>query len=95
VGGVEFAFEYPELQPIISASGIGENAVDCGYEEARGIRLQGSKTMHLLVEAPNGMPSGWASLDVLADVLARGKFLPALIRKERQEAADRMKVQLW
>jgi hypothetical protein len=96
VGGVEFGLEYPELQPVISASGIGENEVDWNYEAAKGIRLQGSKTMYLLVEAPKGMPSAWASLDLVADVLVRNSLLPTLMpRSGRQEAADPMKVQLW
>ena len=32
VGGVEFGLEYPELQPIVSASGLGERLVDWSYE---------------------------------------------------------------
>jgi hypothetical protein len=96
VGGIEFGFEYPELQPVISAYGIGENAVHWDYEEAKGIRLQGSKTMHFLVEAPKGMSSGWASLDLAADVLVRNSLLPTLMpRSELQEAAEPMKAQLW
>jgi len=95
VGGVQFGLEYAELQPRISAAIIGDNIASWDYEEARGIRLQGSKTMYLLVEAPKGMPSAWASLDLVADVQVRGSFLAALIRPERQEDADPMKVQLW
>jgi hypothetical protein len=95
VGGVEFGLEYPELQPTISAAGIGEDLVAWDYEEARGIRLQGSKTMHLLVEAPRGMPSSRATLELVADVVVQGLFLPALIRTRKQEAADPMTVQLW
>jgi len=95
-GGVEFGLEYPELQPQISAAGIGERCVDWSYNEVRGIRLQGSKTMHLLVEAPKGMPSSWASLDLVADVLVRNSFLSALVPSKQQEAADRLeKVPLW
>jgi hypothetical protein len=97
VGGVEFGLEYPELQPQISASGLGESSVEWSYEEARGIRLQGTKTMHLLIEAPKGMPSGRASLDLVADVLVRNSFLPTLMpRSKQQEAADPLeKVPLW
>jgi hypothetical protein len=72
---VEFGLEYPELQPEITTAGIGQSDVDWSFEEVRGIRLQGSKTMHLLVEAPRGMSSGWAHLDLVADVLVRNSIL--------------------
>ena len=73
----------------------GKPVVRRGYEVARGIRLQGSKTMHLLVEAPRGMPSSRASLELVADVVVQGAFLPALIRPRQQETADPMTMQLW
>jgi hypothetical protein len=97
VGGVEFGLEYPELQPVITTAGIGESDVDWSYEEASGMRVQGSKTMHLLVEAPKGMSSAWASLDLVADVLVRNSYLPTLMpRSRRQEAAEPLeKVPLW
>jgi hypothetical protein len=98
VGGLEFGIEYPELQPIITAGGLGEDVADWNYEEARGIRLQGSKTMHLLIKVPTGMPSGWATLGLVADVIVGGSLLPvlpALLRQDRQEVTDPMTVQLW
>jgi hypothetical protein len=95
VGGVEFGLEYPELQPRVSAFGIGESAASWDYAEASGITLQGSKTMYLLVEAPKEMSSAWVSLDLVADVVLHGSLLRAQIRSKRQEAADPMRVQLW
>lgn len=95
VGGVEFGFEYPELQPIISASGAGEPNPSWDYEEAKGVRVQGSKWMHLLVKAPKGMPSGQAVLDLAADVEVRGSRLPVLVFRNRKEAEAHLTVRLW
>ena len=95
VGGAEFGFEYPELQPLVSAAGAGEAAPSWDYEEARGVRVQGSKWMHLLVKAPKGMPSGQATLDLAADISVRGFRLPVLVLRNRTEAEARLTVQLW
>lgn len=95
IGGLEFGIEYAELQPTITAGGLGEDVADWDYEEARGMRLQGSKTMHLLAKAPKGMPSGWATLGLVADVKVGASLLPVLLRQSRQEATDPMTVQLW
>jgi hypothetical protein len=95
VGGVEFGFEYPELQPIISAAGAGEAEPSWDYEAAKGVRVQGSKWMHLLVKAPKGMPSGQAILDLAADVLVRGSRLPVLVFRNRKEAEAHLTVRLW
>jgi hypothetical protein len=95
VGGVEFGLEYPELQPTISAAAVGENVVAWDFQEVKGIKLQGIKTMHLLVKSPRGMPSCRATLALVADVVVQGSFLPALIRRRGQEAADPITVRLW
>jgi hypothetical protein len=95
VGGVEFGFEYPELQPIISAAGAGEAGPSWDYQEAKGMRVQGSKWMHLLVKAPKEMPSGQAILDLAADVLVRGSRLPVLVLRNRKEAEAHLTVRLW
>jgi len=94
-GGVEFGFEYPELQPLISATGVGEAKPSWDYEEAKGARLQGGKWMHLLVKAPKGMASSKAVLDLTADVTVRGSRLPVLVLRSRQEAESRLTVRLW
>ncbi len=54
LGSLEFGLEYPDLQPIVSASGVGEANPSWDYETAHGQRIQGSKWMHILVKAPKG-----------------------------------------
>ena len=95
VGGVEFGFEYPELQPLVTAAGAGEANPSWDYEEAKGMQIQGSRWMHLLVKAPKGMPSGFALLDLAADVRLRGSLLPVLLRRERKELETHLTTQLW
>lgn len=95
VGGGEFGFEYPELQPLVSAMGAGEAKPSWDYEEAKGVRVQGSKWMHLLAKAPKGMASGKAVLDIAADVTVRGLRLPVLVLRSRQEAEARLTARLW
>jgi hypothetical protein len=91
-GGLEYGIEYPELQPIVTASGIGEKWTSWGYEETRGIRLQGTKVMHLLIKAPRGMSSGEAALSLRADLDILGILSARMIvRKE----APALKVRLW
>jgi len=92
-GGLEAGIEYSELQPLISASGIGEyEFITWDYEEPRGIRLQGAKVMHLVVKAPKGMSTGEATIDLSADVNTLGILSAVLIR--RQEATP-LQVRLW
>ena len=93
VGGIEFGFEYSELQPIISASGAGEARPSWDYEEAKGTRVQGSKWMHLLLKAPKGMKPVRATLDLTADVAMHGSLLQVVMGKE-EVARDRLSVKL-
>jgi hypothetical protein len=95
VGGVEFGFEYPELQPVVSGTGAGESEPSWDYEAQRGLRLQGSKWMHLLLQAPRGMRPAMARLELTADVVHRGIRLPALFRREQPEPLPGLTVQLW
>ena len=94
IGGVEFGFEYPELQPVISGSGAGEADASWDYETPQGVHLQGSRFMHVLVKAPKGMPKGEASLDLTADVEVRNAVLPFVILPQ-QEGAEMPLVRLW
>lgn len=98
-GGVEFGFEYPELQPLINAEGAGEPNPNWDYQEARGVRVQGSKWMHLLVKVPKGTPSGRANLDLTADVQMKTEImnfrLAAVAIRKRKEAETRLAVRLW
>ena len=97
LGSQEFGFEYPELQPIISASGVGESVDICwDYEAPQGVHIQGSRFMHILVKAPKGMTRGEAVLDLAADLLVHGVGLPALLPPSRErEGIKQPSVVLW
>ena len=94
-GKIDFGLEYRELQPRISASGVGQADPMWDYSEVTGSSIQGSKWMYLLVKAPKGMALGQATLDLLADVEVRGLRLPVVIRHNRQQSAPQLIVQLW
>ncbi len=94
VGELAFGFEYTELQPIISAAGVGEAVPSWDYEEAKGVTVRGSKWMHLLLRAPRRMSPIRAILDLAADVALRGFRLPALLIPDKQQATDRLTVTL-
>jgi len=78
VGEIAFGIEYSELQPIISAAGVGESEPSWDYEEARGTMVQGAKHMHLLLKVPKGMDTVRATLDLVADVSVYGSRLSAV-----------------
>lgn len=94
IGEIAFGFEYPELQPLISASGAGEAEPSWDYEEARGAMVQGSKWMHLLTRAPKGMQTVRAILDLAADVRVRGARLPVLVIRDEERAREHLTVRL-
>lgn len=94
VGGLEFGFEYTEIEPIISATGAGESVPSWDYQAAKGVHLQGSKWMHLLIKAPREMVSGFATLELTADVTSGGFRLP-MFAKPKVATADPLRVQLW
>jgi hypothetical protein len=94
LGGVEFGFEYPELQPVISATGIGENSPCWDYEEAKGMKVQGGKWMHLLLKAPKGTLVIRAILDVTADVRVRSWQLPVVAIRDKEQARAHLTVRL-
>jgi hypothetical protein len=94
VGAAEFGFEYPELQPVISAAGIGEAQPSWDYQAARGMPVVGSKWMHVLVKAPTASTAGHAELRLVADVTRGGFRLPVLARTGH-EVADPLTARLW
>jgi hypothetical protein len=94
IGEVAFGFEYPELQPRISAAGAGEAEPSWDYEEAKGAMVQGSKWMHLLARAPRGMETVRAILDLAADVRLRGTRLPVLVIRDKERAREHLAVRL-
>ena len=93
MGGIEFGFEYTELQPIISAAGVGESQPSWDYEEAKGVRVQGGKWMHLLLKVPKKIKSVEATLDLIADVKVKGSLLSVVMRKT-ELAHDELSVKL-
>ncbi len=92
VGEVAFGIEYPELQPIISATGAGESEPSWDYEGAKGAMVQGSKWMHLLFRVYKGMERVRAILDLAADVQVYGSHLPVVTQKGKRRS--RLTVQL-
>jgi len=93
-GEIGFGFEYPELQPLISAAGAGEPEPSWDYEEAKGVMVQGSKWMHLLVKATRGMEIVRATLDLAADVRVQNSRLPVLIIRDKKQAREHLTVRL-
>jgi hypothetical protein len=94
LGSAEFGFEYTELQPAISATGVGERQPSWDYRATRGQQVIGSKMMHLIVQAPLGMPSAKARLSIRASVTYRGSILSAWLDPP-QEKSDVLTVDLW
>ncbi len=82
------------MQPIISAAGVGEAEPSWDYEEAKGVKVQGGKWMHLLMKVPRGMTPVRATLDLAADVCVRKVRLPVVVIRNRQQAKDRLTVRL-
>ena len=94
VGSADFGFEYTELQPVISASGIGESEPSWDFQSATGAQLIGSKWMHLLVRTPREMTTVNANLRLVADVM-RGAFRLPVFARTGREAAEPLTVRLW
>ena len=92
-GGIDFGLEYAELHPIISATGIGEGQPSWDYEEAKGLKIQGSKFMHMLLKVPKKMKPFEAFLDLVADVRIRDQVL-RLNAGKTKEIAKSLKVNL-
>lgn len=93
-GGVDFGFEYTQLEPLISGTGAGESVPSWDYESAKGNDLQGSKWMHLLAKAPREMTTAHARLDLSADVVVKGFRLSVFTRPEKR-VAEPLTVRLW
>jgi hypothetical protein len=88
LGEVAFGLEYQELQPEISAAGIGEATPSWDYRETKGVKVLGSKWMHLLIKAPRGMEAVRATLDLAADVWVKGWRLPVVILRNKEAHAN-------
>lgn len=86
VGSIDFGIEYIEIQPSISAAGVGSKKPSWDYQETLGIKIQGSKFMYMIMKAPKGMRPIEASLDLVADVKIRDYLLPVVVGKEKATA---------
>jgi hypothetical protein len=94
LGSVETGLQYDELQPTVSGSGIGETTPSWDFEAARGVKVVGTRCMHLITRAPRGMSAARAALEITADVVGAGFRIPVILRRERTEE-DRLEVRLW
>jgi len=93
-GEMAFGLEYKELQPSISAAGIGESNPSWDYEQVKGVKILGSKWMHLLIKAPRGMETIRAYLDLTADIKGKGWRLPVVAIRDEDRAKAHLTVQL-
>jgi hypothetical protein len=93
IGGMDFGFEYSEIQPTISASGAGESEPAWDFSTAAGAQVQGSKWMHLLLKVGTEMTACDASLQLTADVVRAGVRIPVFSRP-KQTSADPLTVRL-
>jgi hypothetical protein len=93
IGGIDFGFEYTEIQPTISASGAGESEPAWDFSTAAGSQVQGSKWMHLLLKVSTAMTVCDASLQLTADVVRTGVRIPVFSRP-KQTSADPLTVRL-
>jgi len=94
-GSVEFGFEYTELIPLVSGAIGASFDPSWDYRAGPGQEVQGTKWMHLLVKAPNGMTSGRALLELEADVLVRGVRLPVTFWRKQEQESEPLTVTLW
>jgi len=97
LGETSRGYQYDELAPLITTYGLQSPAPAWEYTEQKGIRLQGDKVMHLLVQAPQGTPECLASLDLRADVkIARFPVLPTrLLPHSETITAAPLSYKLW
>jgi hypothetical protein len=97
LGGVDYGFEYEELQPSIVAIGQGEATPSWMFAATRASRLLGGKAVHMMVAAPVGTASANAELDLVVHVMKAG-FLPlpfGILDAKGEIPAEPVKVKLW
>jgi hypothetical protein len=95
LGNAEFGFEYTEQIPVISAALNNSFTPMWDYTAGPKQELRGTRWMYLLIKAPKGMVGGQALLDLEADVLLSGVRVPALLWRQREQAAAQLTVSLW
>ncbi len=97
LGGVDYGFEYEELQPSILAVGQGEATPSWMFAATKASRLLGGKAVHMMVAASAGTPSANAELDLVVHVTKPG-FLPlplGILDAKGEMPAEPVKVKLW
>ena len=92
-GSVGFSFEYTSLMPEIWAAGAGEGTAEWNFAQTRSRAVQGSKYMHALIKAPQGMAEVRASLGIVADVASFGVI--ERLRGGRETDGMTLPVVLW
>ncbi len=95
VGNAEFGFEYTELIPLISGAIGSSFDPSWDYVARPGQSVQGTKWMYLLIEAPKGLASGRALLELEADVQTKNGRLPATLRRRQEQKDTQLMVTLW
>lgn len=93
LGSGGFSLEYDTLEPVISASGAGEDLADWSYEGAKGIPIVGSKWMHMIIRAPISMDRCTAQIDMTADLRLKSWLFGARLKAEQEHR--RRQVPLW
>lgn len=97
LGGVDWAYEYDELQPSIVAAGQGEATPMWDFQSTKAGPLVGGKTLHMVVAAPEGTPSASAELELVAHVTKPGRVpLPmGLLDKTGPVPTKTVTARLW
>ena len=95
IGGVEFGCSYEEIQPTISAAGIGECIPMWDFTQHPGLPLHGVRVLYLLVSAPKETSPGSAVLDFVADVRVNESRLSTLLGRNRKEAEAHLSCDFW
>lgn len=93
-GEIGVGVRYTKLEPLITAA-ISDTEPSWDFEATRGIELRGTRWMHLVIQAPQGMPSAEASLDLTADLIHGGVRLPAVLRRPKVKDAPELRARLW
>jgi hypothetical protein len=93
IGSGGFEIEYQQLEPVISAAGIGEDVADWSYEGVGGMPIMGSKWMHMIIRAPRAMEACRAELDLSADLRVKSWLFGARLKKT--ELHSNLEAQLW
>jgi hypothetical protein len=68
ISGIEFGQDYSEQQPIITASGAQTSQPSWSLKSFRGVRIIGSKWMHLVLRVPKNQRQVFTTIVLTANV---------------------------